>query len=225
MIHIKINKKTNRDQIASLGRDLLGEDRVRDITFHIGNYWDMRRSGLDTETLFREMLRIFKKKKLVKEMMNCSRDEAIQRMVERDVENVLHTWQRKCVRLLVRDANFDLVTQVLSCDTASLKIEEDSECKVVFRDDVFESTVEGRRSIVGKLRSEFVRKYVNDMNEAITENVTRKLIVFNNFTRKTFWRTTGKVHTIVELEEKDGVKVTKAKKQRRGKQQKDLFGN
>ena len=95
MISVKVSKGTNREVIGNLGKHLLGPDRLRDISFHIGNYWDSRRSGLDTETLFREMLRIFKKKKLVKEMMNSSRDEAIQRMVERDVENVLHIWHNK----------------------------------------------------------------------------------------------------------------------------------
>lgn len=216
MISIKVSKSTNREVISNLGKNLLGPDRLRDIAFHIGNYWDGRRNGLDTETLFREMLRIFKKKKLVKEMMNCSRDEAIQRMVERDVENVLNIWHYKCLKLLARNESHELIPQTLICDDAFLKIEEDSECKVMFRDDIFESTVEGRRSIVGKVKNEYIRKYINVRNEEVTESVTRRMKIYNNFTRKTFWRTTGKMRQIVE-DITEGKEVVDKKRSRKRK--------
>jgi uncharacterized protein YbjQ (UPF0145 family) len=222
MISVKVSKGTNREVIGNLGKHLLGPDRLRDISFHIGNYWDSRRSGLDTETLFREMLRIFKKKKLVKEMMNSSRDEAIQRMVERDVENVLHIWHNKCLKLLARNESYELISQTLTCDDALLKIEEDSECRVIFRDDIFESTVEGRRSIVGKLRNEYIRKYINDQNEPIEESVTRRMKIYNNFTRKTFWRTTGKVRQIVE-DITEGRQKPNKKGRKSANNQKSLF--
>lgn len=198
MASVTITPKTTHRVLANLGEKLLGKTMVDDFIFRIGNYWDERRSGLNTEVLFKEMLRIFKKKKVVKELMQESREEAIKRMVNQDVRNIFNLWQWKVMRLVVRDVDHVPVNQVLTLNSASLLFEEDSTCEVLFKNDRFESLVEGRRAIVGKCSSLYNRQYTDDRGVFHNEDVTRKLSVYNNFTRKTFWRTTGKTHQIVE---------------------------
>lgn len=205
MIKVDVDSSTSLDIMDNIGILLLGNDRVRDIHFHIGNYWEQRKSGLDPVALFREMKRIFKKKKKVKELMNCSRDEAVRHMIEKDIENILNVWNKKIRRLLVFKKGGVLEEQSLFCEDASIVIEEDSNCTVIFKGEEFNSLVDGRRSIVGRCSCLYERQTVDKEGEESVELVRRKMKVFNNFTRRTFWRTTGKWHTVVEKEvdEKD----------------------
>jgi hypothetical protein len=207
MASVTITPKTTHRVLANLGEKLLGKTMVDDFVFRIGNYWDERRGGLNTEVLFKEMLRIFRKKKVVKELMKESREEAIKRMVNQDVYNIFNLWQSKVMRLIVRDVNHIPLDQVLTCEKSGLLFEEDSTCEVLFKNDRFESLVEGRRAIIGKCSSLYNRQYTDDRGVFHNEDVTRRLSVYNNFTRKTFWRTTGKTHTIVkDLLNPDGKK-------------------
>ena len=198
MAIVKIDSKTSMKIYSNLGERLLGKTVVEDFKDRIGRYWDERRGGLNTEILFKEMLRIFRKKKVVRELMKESREEAIKRLVDQDIRNIFNLWQTKTMRLIVRDVNNEVIPQTIECYSSGLLFEEDSSCEVLFKNDRFESLVEGRRAIVGKCFSNYNRTYTDSDGVFHNEDVKRYLVVYNNFTRKTFWRTTGKTHTIVK---------------------------
>lgn len=204
---VKVNSKTRIDDIKTLGLRLLGKDTLEEITFILGNYWEQRKSGLDTDTLFIEMVRLFKKKKLVKKMINDNREEAIKKMIEMDIKVILDRWCRQVRYILARSDNGDLVEQSITCESASVSIEEDSECKVVFKGKAYDCMVEGRRAIIGKLKNEYETVKVDKDTNLQSEYFTRrKLRIFNNFVGKTFWRTIGRSSSrTVELAEKDSL--------------------
>ena len=204
MITITVNEETNFDDLRQLGENLLGKDRVLHFKHIIGNYWEEKLTGLDTETLFREMVRIFKKKKFVKKLMDDGRDKAVKSMIEQDIKNILYVWSRKMYRLLSHSDKGILFTQNITCEKASIIIEEDSSCTVIFKGREYQSEVEGRRAINGLVINNY--KWVSEDKEIGTKidmHTRRKLKVYNNFVGKTFWRTVGRTASShVELGEK-----------------------
>jgi len=201
---IRVNSKTRIDDIKTLGLRLLGKETLEEINFLIGNYWEQRRSGLDTDTLFVEMVRLFKKKKLVKKMINDNREEAIKKLIEMDIKVILDRWCRQVRYILARSDDGNLVEQSITCESASVSIEEDSECKVMFKGREYDCLVEGRRAIVGKLKNEYETVKVDKETKERSDWFTRrKLRIFNNFVGRTFWRTIGRTSSnTVELSEK-----------------------
>lgn len=204
MITIKVDKETTWDELANLGESLLGKDRVLHFKHIIGNYWEQKITGLDTETLFREMVRIFKKKKVVKKLMDDGRDNAVKRLIEQDIKNILYVWGRKMYRILSRNEAGVLFTQSVTCEKASIIIEEDSSCTVMFKGREYQCEVDGRRAINGVVINNYqwVKADENGLNKADMHTM-RKLRVYNNFVGKTFWRTVGRTYSShVELGEK-----------------------
>lgn len=189
MIRLIIDNNTNKEYIDDIGLKLLGEDRILHFTHIIGNYWEERKIGLDTQSLFREMLRLFKKKKIVKQLMNDGRDKAVRYLIKKDIETILSVFNKKARRLVaINPYNKELYLQTVCCEKSSVIIEEDSECVVKFKGETYENIVEGRRAIIGQFTSSY-----DDGEDFPTIKTLR---VYNSFTRKTFWRTTGRTSVV-----------------------------
>jgi hypothetical protein len=209
MITVEINDKNSFEYIRDpkrIGIELLGQDRILHFKHIVGNYWEQRKSGLDTETLFKEMLRLFKKKKLVKQLINDGRDKSIQYIIDEDLKIIFNTFCKKAFRLIARNPDTkEVYNQILCCQNADVVIEEDSACVVSFKGHTYESLVEGRRAILGQLSSQYVTNSIDQNGVLNVFSTLRKLLVYNNFTRKTFWRTTGRLSSI-SVEDCDAVK-------------------
>lgn len=214
MITIKVGPKTTFADLKDLGLELLGKDRLTHFRYIIGNYWEERKTGLNTENLFKEMLRLFKKKKIVKKLMDDGREEAIKHLINQDIDHILNVWCRKVYRILARGDDGVLWDQSITCERASIAIEEDSECQVIFEGKTYTCLVEGRRAIVGLIQNDYENTKVDSKTNIRSDFFTRrKLKVYNNFVGKTFWRTIGRITSVtVDLEDKGSV------------DKKDLFG-
>ena len=166
---IKLNAGVKRDSLKNLGLRLLGSDRVEHFKFVIGNYWEERKTGLDTDILFMEMVRLFKKKKLVKKMINEGREQAIRYLIDQDINLILNRWCRQVYYVLSRGDDGNLLDQKLTCEKASIVIEEDSTCQVIFKGQEYECLVEGRRAIVGLVKNEYQTTRVDKDAGTVTD--------------------------------------------------------